>query len=92
MRNVLFLVIINSITIFQLIPPMEIAKECVYILMNLFKSFLWVADGKGICHVAMVRLCACPYFVCVTVCVCVTAITLKPCSVALTVGGNILHI
>lgn len=40
-KNVLFLVIINSITVFQLIPPTEIANECVYILMNLLKSFCW---------------------------------------------------
>lgn len=31
---------------------MEIANEYVYILMNFFKNFLWVAGRKGICHVA----------------------------------------
>lgn len=37
-------------------PPAQIAKECVYILMDMFKSFLWVAGSE--LKASVMYLCA----------------------------------
>lgn len=59
----LFLVILNSITYFKLIPQMETANECVYILKTCL-SFVWVAGSEDVCHVPG-DVCVGVFFLCV---------------------------